>query len=397
MNLRTVCLIAFALIACGGAPKLYVDAGQFQHVDSGVGVVEDAGTKPDAGTVVDSGIPYVDAGVVDAGLPCDRNEPCTLGWAEPAHYPVPVDHHTSFVHEVGGVPYLYIVGGVRTVAGDVKEVYSEIRRAKITDAGLEAWTDVGVLPQPLAFAAQVIHGNRIYLMAGLSKDMTGEVASFKALVGEISQVDGTITWQFAPEVFEATLHATAIILGDKLYVIGGSQNAPRNTVAVSTLGANGIPGPWSLSALLPVPRSHHTAVVHDNHIYLVAGFTTGQTPLSPVWKSEHDTAGKLTGWKVVGDMPDSPWTAGASVWGDTLLVVGGGEGAPGQQVFVDHVRQARFLDDGTISGFASITPLPVARSHVHQAPIYKGRVFSVGGRLFPSGTSMDRAFIGSFQ
>ncbi len=402
MNFRTVFPLVLALVAGAcGAPRPLTDAGQPPIVDAGV-ILEDAGVSTDAGTMadagpIDAGTVIVDSGKVDAGLPCDRNEPCTLSWAEPPHYPVPVDHHTSFVHEVAGVPYLYVVGGVRTVMGDVKDVYTEVRRAKVTATGLEPWTDVGVLPQPLAFAAQVINGNHIYLMAGLSKDMTGEFASAKLLVGVISPVDGTIVWSFGPSLSSAVLHGTAVVLDNKLYLMGGSAQQPKDDVLVSQLDANGVPGPWVALGKLPVPRSHHTAVVHDGHIFLIAGFTTGQLPLSPVWKSVHDTNGALIGWKVVGDMPTSPWTAGASVWGNTLLVVGGGEGGQGQEHFVDHVRQARFLDDGTLSGFADITALPVARSHVHQAPIYEGRVFSVGGRLWPSATSMDRAFIGTFQ
>ena len=148
---------------------------------------------------------------------------------------------------------------------------------------------------------------------------------------------------------------------------------------------------------LPQARSHHTAVVHGGRMFLIGGFTTGQSPLAPIHRSVHDASGALTGWVVAGDMPSSPWTAGASVWGESLFVVGGGEGGSGVETYVDRVRQARFLSDNTISGFADVTPLPAARSHVHQTPIYQGKVYSVGGRLMPSGNSMNRVFVGTFQ
>lgn len=95
-------------------------------------------------------------------------------------------------------------------------------------------------------------------------------------------------------------------------------------------------------------------------------------------------------------MPSAPWTAGASVYGDSLFVVGGGEGGPGMEQYVARVRQARFLSDNSVSGFADLTPLPVARSHVHQAPIFNGRIYSVGGRLQPSLDTMSRAFVAKF-
>jgi hypothetical protein len=400
MNFRTVFALTLGIfaLACGAPPKLTPldggggDGGQ-PVPDSGM-QVDDAGVVADAGTI-DSGV--LDAGMIDGGAPCDRSDPCTIGWTEPAHFPAVVDHHTSFVHEGDGGAYLYVMGGVRAVAGDAKEVYPAIRRAKINAAGLEAWTDMGALPIGIGFAAQTVSGDTVYLMGGVSMDAMGPFASGKVLIGAISQVDGTITWKQGPSLTETTLHGTAVVLGDKLYLIGGSAQNPKDKVLVSTILADGSLGPWAGGAALPVPRSHHTAVVHGGHIFLVGGFSTNQVPQSPILKSQHDANGALTGWVVAGDMPNSPWTAGASVWGESLFVVGGGEGGQGVETYIDRVRQARFLADNTISGFAEVTPLPAARSHVHQAPIYQGKVYSVGGRLFPSGNSMDRVFVGAFQ
>ena len=396
MNFRvplTAALAALAL-ACGAPRPSGGDAGT-PGDDGGRpadGGSLDAGQLPDAG---DAG--GVDAGRFDGGAPCDRTDPCTLGWSEPEHYPVVIDHHTSFVHQGDGGAYFYVVGGVRSVAGDVKEVYPAIRRAKIKADGLEPWADVGVLPTAIGFAAQVVSGDRIYLLAGLSMDAAGPFASGKVMIGAISPVDGTIAWTFGPPLTEVTLHGTAVVLGDRLYLIGGSAQAPKDKVWVSTIAADGSLGPWAAGPALPQPRSHHTAVVHGGHLFLIGGFTSSQVPLGAILKSQHDPTGALTGWTVAGDIPNAPWTAGAAVWGESLFVVGGGEGGSGQELFVDRVRQARFLGDNTVSGFADVTPLPVARSHVHQAPIFEGRVYSVGGRLWPSGSSMDRVFVGSFR
>ncbi len=384
-----VALVCLAL-ACG--PKsnpAVVDGGL---VDSGIEA--DAGPV-DAGPV-DSGVP--DAGVIDGGVACDRADPCTIGWTEPDRFPVVIDHHASFVHEDDAGASFYVLGGARSAQSDVKEIYGAVRRARITSTGsLGAWGDAGVLPAAIGFAAQVVSGDRVYLCGGVGMAATGLFASGKVLVGKISPNDGEISWQLGPQLTEGVLHGTAVVLENKLYLIGGSAQFPKDKVFVSQLDADGLPGPWAAGPALPQPRSHHTAVIHGGRIFLAGGFTTGEVGLTPVLRSEHDAAGTITGWTVVGDMPNPPWTAGASVWGDSLFVVGGGQGGPGAEMFTDRVRQARFLSDNTLSPFADVTPLPIARSHVHQAPIYKGKIYSVGGRLMPSGSSIDRVFVGAFQ
>ena len=402
MNFRTLFPIALASVALAcGAPKK-IDPPLDGGGGGGGGEQQDSGSSADGGALPDAGAPDAgtfDAGFIDAGPPCDRSDPCTIGWVDAEHYPVVTDHHTTFINEGDGGTYLYVAGGARAVAGDAKEVYPALRRALIkADGMLDAWTDVGVLPVPLGFAAQAVSGsNMVYLMGGASQDAMGPFASGKVMVGAISRVDGTISWKAGPPLTEATMHGTGIVLENRLYLIGGSAAAPKSKVLVSQLDANGLPGPWAVGPALPMARSHHTAVVHNGHIFLIGGFTTGQVPIAPIHKSVHDATGAITGWEVGGDMPNSPWTAGASVWGGSLFVVGGGEGGSGVEQYVDHVRQARFLEGNTVSGFADVTPLPVARSHVHQAPIYQGRIYSVGGRLFPSGNSMDRVFVGTFQ
>ena len=60
------------------------------------------------------------------------------------------------------------------------------------------------------------------------------------------------------------------------------------------------------------------------------------------------------------------------------------------------MRRARLAEDGTLGAFEDVQdPLPVPRAHVHQTPVYKDRVYSVGGRD-PMFNSIDQVFIGFF-
>ncbi len=401
MNVRVLGLLVAVMTlgaGCGKAPGP-VDPQK----DAGPGVDADAGSDPDAGAPADAGepdagLPPPDAGTLDAGPACDRTATCSVAWTEPAHYPVVVDHHTSFVHSSSAGTYLYVVGGVSNSGDVIHAIYDTLRRAKIAaDGSLGAWENAGTLPLQLGFHTQAKARNHVYLIAGASMDAMGPFASGKVVVGTIDN-DGNVTWKLGSPLTEADIHGTAAILGDKLYLIGGTASAPKAKVMVSTLGADGVNGAWSTSPVsLPQPRSHHAALVHEGRIFLFGGFDENLSPLDEVLRSEHDASGALTGWVVAGNLPSAPWTAAVSQWGESVFVIGGGEGGASNEHFVDRVRRARFYENNTLQPFVDVTPLPVARSHVHFAPIHEGRIYSVGGRLMPSANSMDRVFIGAFE
>jgi hypothetical protein len=160
------------------------------------------------------------------------------------------------------------------------------------------------------------------------------------------------------------------------------------------VSAAGELGRWLDGPSLPVPRSHHAAVVKDGVIWIFGGFTTGQEPLADILRATRDDAGALAGWEVAGSLELPPWTHAASLYGDGVFLVGGGEGGPGHEHYVDRVRYAAWRD-GVLGPFGDVVePLPRARSHVHQTPIHQGHLYSVGGRTMASGSSMARVYVG---
>jgi hypothetical protein len=72
-------------------------------------------------------------------------------------------------------------------------------------------------------------------------------------------------------------------------------------------------------------------------------------------------------------------------------IVGGGisGGHHRNGEFLDRVRRAPIEADGHIGTFEDITPLPLARGHVHQTPIHGNYIYSVGGRIHDASGTMD--------
>ncbi len=369
---------ALALIACGAptTPPPAADSGTHEERDAGT----DAGPMP----------------IRDAGSPCDGEQPCSLRWSEGPSYPADVDHHSTFIATTAAGTYLYVAGGMDN---NTMIVHDEVRRAPIAaDGSLGAWVDCTKLPMPVGFQGFAQKGKYVYLLGGVSQDAQGPFAHDYSFIGTLKD-DGDIAWVQNPNRLRAAfLHGTGAVVGDTVYFFGGTGvgNAPQSIVKLAKIQADGTLAPWADGPPLPLQRSHHVAVVHDGRIFVAGGFDTGQNPITLVLRSELDANGMLTGWAVAGEIESPPWTSAGVTYRGYFFLIGGGEGGPGEEHYVNRVRRARF-DEGALTPFADVDTLPAQRAHVHQAPLLGDHVYSVGGRTqaTPQGQSIARVFIGT--
>ncbi|MBK7865401.1 MAG: hypothetical protein IPJ65_43750 [Archangiaceae bacterium] len=347
----------------------------------------------DAGQMTDAG-PMADP--PDAGSPCDGVQDCRIRWQSAPDFPTVVDHHSTFVATSDAGVFLYVAGGVRS-PGDF--LYDQVRRAAISaDGSLGAWVDCTRLPQPTGFHGFAQRGRHVYLLGGVSRNAGGgAVAGDFSFTGTV-QDDGDIHWVQNPYGMHlVALHGTGAIVGDTLYLAGGigATRVAQSAVVQATLGADGLPGNFTSAPALPLQRTHHVAVVHGGHVYLAGGMDTGNQPIADLLRSEHASDGTLTGWTVVGTLETPPWTASAVDYRDHLFLIGGGEGGPGMEQYVNRVRRARFEPGATLSAFVDVDTLPASHAHVHQTPEWNGHVYSVGGRAQEQLATSAQVFIGT--
>lgn len=344
-------------------------------------------------------------GAPDAPMECARDEMgrcMVVEWSNGPSVPTPIDHHTTFVHEHEDGAYVYVAGGFYVIDEETQSLSDQLMRAPIHDDGtLGEWSNVLTLPAALGFHGQAETHDRVYLMAG-----TTIVDGEPGLVDDVRIVEMTestgVRVRRGRSLGVARVHATGHVLGNRLYLVGGSSEGGiyQQTTLVSDLDENGTNGAWREAAVLPAPRTHHSGLVHDGHIYLIGGLTTGSRAENEVWRSVNTRDGEVTGWEVVGDMDEAPWTASAFEYNNYVYIVGGGHelSLPGVS-FVDRVRRAPFLLDGSVGAFEDVAaPLPIARSHCHQTPVYNGHIYSVGGRRdINAPTSINNVFVGTIN
>ena len=98
--------------------------------------------------------------------------------------------------------------------------------------------------------------------------------------------------------------------------------------------------------------------------------------LRDILRAEIKSDGTLGDWIAVGRLDSAYATHAAFVHDGWLYVVGGVEN---NARFVSTVQRAPIRDDGRVGFFEPAEPLPVGRGHVHQTPVWRDFVYSVGG------------------
>ncbi|HEY6730305.1 MAG TPA: kelch repeat-containing protein [Solirubrobacterales bacterium] len=176
-------------------------------------------------------------------------------------------------------------------------------------------------------------------------------------------------WQFEPETPRNQIEASAIAIGDTIYVVGGTPPGNLHRVVAYNTRTQKFSDPTQL----PTGLNHVQAAAYDGKLYLAGGYLEGEDPTGNFW--QYDPATKK--WTKLASLPQ-PTAGGASVViGDKLYVAGG---AP--QTFntgpVSPYADLQIYDFKT--GEWSFGPeMPNPRHHVGAAAL-GGDLYVAGGR-----------------
>ncbi|HEX5727183.1 MAG TPA: hypothetical protein VFX98_17020 [Longimicrobiaceae bacterium] len=285
------------------------------------------------------------------------------------------DHHATFVAGEGARAHLYVAGG-----NTYGSVLADVWRAPIRrDGTLGAWAASDPLPSPRAGHGVAVAGRHVVVTAGQAPDRSYLTETLVAT----ARPDGTLgPWRAQAPLPAPRFHHASVHHRGWVYVVGGLENQ-RSTASVyrARVGADGRIAAWDSLAPLPRPRSHQGSFVHGDALYLVAGLDgnpAGQhEPLRDVIRARIHPNGSLGPWETVGTLPHAYGTHASFAHGGFAWLLGGVED---NARFVDVVLRAPLRPDGTLGEWARVERrLPNARSHVHQTPVHRGRVYSVAG------------------
>jgi N-acetylneuraminic acid mutarotase len=291
------------------------------------------------------------------------------------------DHHTTVLVENGAGASLFVAGGT-----DYAEVFQDVWRLRLRrDGTADRWEQQrAALPAPRAGAGVSVAANHIVVTGGFYLDPAQPNVPQKTSTTYVASLrpDGSIReWKTAAALPAVRYHHASVAHGDWVYVTGGiGERIAEPTVFAAKVAADGTLREWTALTAMPNPRSHHSSFVREGHLYVVGGLANHPgLPLLhvDVSRAKIKEDGTLERWQTVSFTPHAYATHSSFVSGRHLYLVGGVED---NVRFTDAVWRAPFLADGRMGPWEEVKPgLPAPRAHVHNTPVWNGRMFSVGG------------------
>ena len=291
------------------------------------------------------------------------------------------DHHGTAVVEVGGHAYLYVTGGT-----NYGTIFNDAWFAPIAaDGTLGAFTATMSLPGARAGHAVVVRGDRLVLIGG--QGFAGQFLS--SVVSAQVGADGTLSaWTEEPPLPGGRFHIAAAGSATHVYAVGGVRADGDALPFIATPDVywaawqpDGHLRAWQATTL-PEPRSHHAAVLHDGTLYLVGGLIQDTSDGSPM---AHEILAARLGddgapgtFAVVGTFDDPVGTLAAFALNGSIYALGG---LTEDDAYDARIRRAPIQPDASLGAFADAGELPEARSHVHQTPLYRGHLYTMGGSV----------------
>jgi Kelch motif len=232
---------------------------------------------------------------------------------------------------------VYVVGGFNA-AGQTSGVVQRL------NLRTQHWTAVAPMPEVLNHMSAVSFDGSLYVVggyAGPGDTSTGAVRGF----WRYDPVTGR--WASMPDAPVARAAAGAAVLGHRLYVVGGRNDA---TDALSSLAVFDFDSRrWTVGPSLSHPREHLAAVAADGAIWALGGRALGQGSFT---YAERYTPGS-SAWRAVPSLPVPRSGFQAVPAAGSIVVVGG-------EVGTQTVSEVDRLDLRT-ARWSRLADLPVAR------------------------------------
>jgi N-acetylneuraminic acid mutarotase len=165
--------------------------------------------------------------------------------------------------------------------------------------------------------------------------------------------------------------ASSVILGNKVYIIGGDDAGEKVTNVVRIYDPN--TDLWGVSAPLPIPLDHTGSATYNGKIYVVGGFIEGKKPTDTLLIYDPIT----NKWEKGKPLSGPRGALTADFINGTLYAIGG--------VDASHtpVTTNEAYDPKTDT-WTEKAPMPTARHH-HTSAVVNGKLFVIGGRILGNG------------
>jgi hypothetical protein len=291
---------------------------------------------------------------------------------------LPEPRSDAAVLNLSGTPY--VIGGLDGSGQPTSTVFvGTVDQGTLT--GWQQSSDLA-LPAPLAKLSGVSTATGLYIFGGQGPDGLSA-----AIYSSSFDTSGKLTaWAEDPELPlpEARANATAAMVGEGVYVIGGDgPNGATNTVFYLALDTHGAPAVnpdtkrpygWGVSvgpaasAALPAARTGQTTFVNSGTLYVIGGLgPDGKVTTSNLWTIPDPSTGAISGWQQMDatDLPEGRAQATPVVIGQSAFLIGG-DGSSGLLASTDRADVAPRLPFFRLGLFGVTVPALSIKGQIGQ-------------------------------
>lgn len=293
----------------------------------------------------------------------------------PTPLPIPVREHMAAVHN----GRIYVIGGGIGEGVVVPDVYF----GEVDPHGtIDAWSSTAPLPEWRIDATAVVLNDFIYVIGGMGPVWRGRNQQNTVFYAAIN-ADGTIdNWIADPTLLpERISHHASIVSNGIIYLLGGTNGyRDIDEIYYANMNPDGSTSEW-LTNPTPLPLAYSTmgAVVHDDMIYLIGGFNGPfGTPQNLVFYALINTDGTVGEWNSGTSLPVSISSARAALIDNSIYVVGGMGGSDNAEAF-EAVYNAQIESHGAMGEWVKLSSLPEPRA-THTLVEVQGRIYAVCGK-----------------
>ena len=225
-----------------------------------------------------------------------------------------------------------------------------LRHARLYDIARDAWSDLPLLPEPLGVASAVAVGDAVYVLGGSDGESTSK---------QVYRLrPGATAWESGPPLPGPRVYAGADAIGPRIYLAAASDSVKSTRGSTELLALDTSKPHPTWHKLAPLPGHARTlagVVAAEGKVYLFGGYTDlapGKPGnLADAWT--YDPSADR--WDRLPDLPVANRYMGITAWDpDTIFLLGGaitqanGADAITDRVWAYRVREKRYAEIGKL-------------------------------------------------
>ena len=285
------------------------------------------------------------------------------GWEKKADLPSPRAGAAEALYK----GKIYLFGGVSNSDQSVNGIKQ--KTTFVYDPQSDSWTQKKDMPTSRAAATAVVVNNKIYVIGGYY-DSNGKVV--RTNVVEIYDPNSD-TWQTGISMPTARSWSSASVVNDTIYVVGGTNNSGEILPTVESFNVQ--TSKWSAISNLPLPLNATSTAVLKNQLYVAGGISK--------WGDSSSISNKIFEYNPLKDIweeKESLLTAtvasASTTYNNKFYILGSGSDG----TFLSTV-QVYDSEDNSVSTFQDLSFSRAQSS----AAIIDGKLYIIGGTTGESG------------